>query len=195
MIAYLKGKLAHKDRTHVIIDVQGVGYEVKISLQTYDALANGSELCHLFTHLQIKEDSHTLVGFHSMDEKYLFLDLISVSGIGLSTALVMLSSFSSGEIRSAIMNENIGLIQSIKGIGSKTAQRVILELKDKCKKDTLFVDAGAASHDKSFGVKHEALAALVTLGLPRIAAEKSLDQLLKANPEASIEQLIKLALR
>jgi Holliday junction DNA helicase RuvA len=175
--------------------VQGVGYEVKISLQTYDALADGSELCHLFTHLQIKEDSHTLVGFHSMDEKYLFLDLISVSGIGLSTALVMLSSFSSGEIRSAIMNENTGLIQSIKGIGSKTAQRVILELKDKCKKDILFVDAGAASHDKSFGVKHEALAALVTLGLPRIAAEKSLDQLLKANPEASIEQLIKLALR
>ncbi|WP_395786380.1 Holliday junction branch migration protein RuvA [Aquirufa sp.] len=195
MIAYLKGKLAHKDRTHVIIDVQGVGYEVKISLQTYDALADGSELCHLFTHLQIKEDSHTLVGFHSMDEKYLFLDLISVSGIGLSTALVMLSSFSSGEIRSAIMNENIGLIQSIKGIGSKTAQRVILELKDKCKKDILFVDAGAAAHDKSFGVKHEALAALVTLGLPRIAAEKSLDQLLKANPDASIEQLIKLALR
>ena len=93
------------------------------------------------------------------------------------------------------MNENIALIQSIKGIGSKSAQRVILELKDKCKKDILFVDAGAASHDKSFGVKHEALAALVTLGLPRIAAEKSLDQLLKANPDASIEQLIKLALR
>ena len=97
MIAYLKGKLAHKDRAHVIIDVNGVGYEVKISLQTYAALADGVELCKLYTHLQVKEDSHTLVGFHSMDEKLLFLDLISVSGIGLSTALVMLSSFSSSK--------------------------------------------------------------------------------------------------
>jgi Holliday junction DNA helicase RuvA len=195
MIAYLKGKLAHKDRAHVIIDVNGVGYEVKISLQTFASLSEGDEACKLFTHLQVKEDSHTLVGFHSMDEKYLFLDLISVSGIGLSTALVMLSSFSSNEIRSAIMNENIALIQSIKGIGSKSAQRVILELKDKCKKDALFVEAGMASHDAHFGNKQEALAALVTLGLPRIAAEKSLDIILKSNPEASVEQLIKLALR
>ena len=195
MIAYLKGKLAHKDRAHVIIDVNGVGYEVKISLQTYATLADGEESCKLFTHLQVKEDSHTLVGFHSMDEKLLFLDLISVSGIGLSTALVMLSSFSSNEIRSAIMNENIALIQSIKGIGSKSAQRVILELKDKCKKDTLFVEAGMASHDANFGHKQEALAALVTLGIPRTAAEKSLDSILKSNPDASVENLIKLALR
>jgi holliday junction DNA helicase RuvA len=195
MIAYLKGKLAHKDRAHVVIDVNGVGYEVKISLQTYAALSDGEENCKLFTHLQVKEDSHTLVGFHSMDEKLLFLDLISVSGIGLSTALVMLSSFSSNEIRSAIMNENIALIQSIKGIGSKSAQRVILELKDKCKKDTLFVEAGIASHDAHFGNKQEALAALVMLGLPRVAAEKSLDSILKSNPEATVENLIKLALR
>ncbi|MHA8050030.1 Holliday junction branch migration protein RuvA [Aquirufa sp. ROCK-SH2] len=195
MIAYLKGKLAHKDRAHVIIDVNGVGYEVKISLQTYEALAATDELCQLFTHLQIKEDSHTLVGFYTFDEKLLFLDLISVSGIGLSTALVMLSSFSSSEIRAAIMNENLALIQSIKGIGSKTAQRVILELKDKCKKDSLFVDAGVAGSDQSFNVKKEALAALTTLGIPRLAAEKSLDQILKSSPNASIEQLIKLALR
>jgi Holliday junction DNA helicase RuvA len=195
MIAYLKGKLAHKDRAHVIIDVNGVGYEVKISLQTYGALSDGEESCKLFTHLQVKEDSHTLVGFHSMDEKLLFLDLISVSGIGLSTALVMLSSFSSNEIRSAIMNENIALIQSIKGIGSKSAQRVILELKDKCKKDSLFVEAGLASHDAHFGNKQEALSALITLGIPRTAAEKSLDSILKTNPDASVENLIKLALR
>ena len=195
MIAYLKGKLAHKDRAHVIIDVNGVGYEVKISLQTYASLADGEEHCKLFTHLQVKEDSHTLVGFHSMDEKLLFLDLISVSGIGLSTALMMLSSFSSNEIRSAIMNENIALIQSIKGIGSKSAQRVILELKDKCKKDTLFVEAGMASHDANYGHKQEALAALVTLGIPRTAAEKSLDTILKSNPDATVENLIKLALR
>ncbi|MHA8066794.1 Holliday junction branch migration protein RuvA [Aquirufa sp. ROCK2-A2] len=195
MIAYLNGKLAHKDRAHVIIDVNGVGYEVKISLQTYEALSDSGESCKLFTHLQIKEDSHTLVGFYEFDEKLLFLDLISVSGIGLSTALVMLSSFSSSEIRAAIMNENLGLIQSIKGIGSKTAQRVILELKDKCKKDTLFVEAKSSGADQTFNVKTEALAALVTLGIPRVAAEKSLDQILKSNPNASIEQLIKLALR
>lgn len=195
MIAYLQGKLAYKDRAHVIIDVNGVGYEVKISLQTFDALAGGEENCKLFTHLQIKEDAHTLVGFFEMDEKLLFLDLLSVSGVGVSTALVMLSSFSSGEIRGAIMNENIALIQSIKGIGSKTAQRVILELKDKCKKDALFVEAGKSSPDRTYGVKQEALSALVTLGIPRTAAEKSLDQILKSNPEASIEQLIKLALR
>jgi Holliday junction DNA helicase RuvA len=195
MIAYLNGKLAHKDRTHVIIDVNGIGYEVKISLQTYDALSNSGESCKLFTHLQIKEDSHTLVGFFEFDEKLLFLDLTSVSGIGLSTALVMLSSFSSSEIRAAIVNENLALIQSIKGIGSKTAQRVILELKDKCKKDSLFVDASASGADQSFNTKKEALAALITLGIPRIAAEKSLDQILKTNPSASIEQLIKLALR
>ncbi len=170
MIAYLQGKLAYKDRAHVIIDVQGVGYEVKISLQTFDSLSGGDENCKLFTHLQIKEDAHTLEGFYEMDEKLLFLDLISVSGVGVSTALVMLSSFSSGEIRGAIMNENIALIQSIKGIGSKTAQRVILELKDKCKKDTLFVEAGKSSPDKSYGVKQEALGALVTLGIPRAAA-------------------------
>jgi len=195
MIAYLQGKLAYKDRAHVIIDVQGVGYDVKISLQTYDSLSEGDEKCKLFTHLQIKEDAHTLVGFYEMDEKLLFLDLISVSGVGVTTALVMLSSFSSGEIRGAIMNENIALIQSIKGIGSKTAQRVILELKDKCKKDTLFVEVGKSSPDKSYGIKQEALSALVTLGIPRVAAEKNLDQLLKSNPEATIEQLIKLALR
>jgi Holliday junction DNA helicase RuvA len=195
MIAYLQGKLAYKDRAHVIIDVQGVGYDVKISLQTYDSLSEGDENCKLFTHLQIKEDAHTLVGFYEMDEKLLFLDLISVSGVGVTTALVMLSSFSSGEIRGAIMNENIALIQSIKGIGSKTAQRVILELKDKCKKDTLFVEAGKSSPDKSYGIKQEALGALVTLGIPRVAAEKNLDQLLKSNPDATIEQLIKLALR
>ena len=118
-----------------------------------------------------------------------------IKDAGLSTALVMLSSFSSNEIRSAIMNDNIALIQSIKGIGSKSAQRVILELKDKCKKDVLFVEAGIASHDANYGHKQEALSALITLGIPRTAAEKSLDTILKSNPDATVENLIKLALR
>ena len=193
MIAYLKGKLAYKDRTQVIIDVNGIGYECKISLQTYDALSEGEELIKLFTHLQIKEDSHTLVGFYELSEKQMFLDLISVSGVGLSTALVMLSSFSAPEIRAAIANENVAMIQSIKGIGSKTAQRIVLELKDKSKKDALI--SQSESTQGSYLVKQEALIALVTLGIPKATAEKSIDSILKSNPSLSIEELIKLALR
>jgi Holliday junction DNA helicase RuvA len=193
MIAYLKGKLVYKDRTQVIIDVNGIGYECKISLQTYDALKEGEEAIKLFTHLQIKEDAHTLVGFYELSEKKMFLDLISVSGVGLSTALVMLSSFSADEIRAAIAHENVGMIQSIKGIGSKTAQRIILELKDKSKKDALI--AQTETNQTSYLVKQEALIALVTLGIPKASAEKSIDSILKSNPNCSIEELIKLALR
>lgn len=194
MIAYLKGKLVYKDRTQVIIDVNGIGYECKISLQTYDALREGEEQIKLFTHLQIKEDAHTLVGFYEVAEKKMFLDLISVSGVGLSTALVMLSSFSADEIRTAITNENVGMIQSIKGIGSKTAQRIILELKDKTKKDSL-LSGSEVGNNSAFLVKQEALKALVTLGIPKATAEKSIDSILKSNPNSSIEELIKLALR
>lgn len=193
MIAYLKGKLVYKDRTQVIIDVNGIGYECKISLQTFDALKEGEEAIKLFTHLQIKEDAHTLVGFYELTEKKMFLDLISVSGVGLSTALVMLSSFSADEIRAAIANENVGMIQSIKGIGSKTAQRIILELKDKSKKDALITQS--ESNQASYLVKQEALIALVTLGIPKASAEKSIDVILKNNPNCSVEELIKLALR
>lgn len=194
MIAYLKGKLAYKDRTQVIIDVNGVGYECKISLQTFDALKEGEEAIKLFTHLQIKEDAHTLVGFSDLNEKNMFLDLISVSGVGLSTALVMLSSFSAEEIRAGIANENVTMIQSIKGIGSKTAQRIILELKDKSKKDSLLANVDLPKGSSSL-VRQEALAALVTLGIPKSSAEKSIDVILKNNPSCSIEDLIKLALR
>jgi len=194
MIAYLKGKLVYKDRTQVIIDVNGIGYECKISLQTYDALNEGDEHIKLFTHLQIKEDSHTLVGFFELSEKKMFLDLISVSGVGLSTALVMLSSFSADEIRAGIANENVAMIQSIKGIGSKTAQRIILELKDKSKKDNL-LSISEGGQTGSYLIKQEALIALVTLGIPKATAEKSIDSILKSNPTCSIEDLIKLALR
>ncbi|MEY4382825.1 MAG: helicase [Bacteroidota bacterium] len=194
MIAYLKGKLVYKDRTQVIIDVNGIGYECKISLQTYDALNEGDEHIKLFTHLQIKEDSHTLVGFFELSEKKMFLDLISVSGVGLSTALVMLSSFSADEIRAGIANENVAMIQSIKGIGSKTAQRIILELKDKSKKDNL-LSISDGGQTGSYLIKQEALIALVTLGIPKATAEKSIDSILKSNPTCSIEDLIKLALR
>lgn len=193
MIAYLQGFLAYKDRTQAIVDVHGVGYELKISLQTFDHLPELNQEVKLLTFLQIKEDAHTLVGFHTMEEKELFLHLISISGIGLSTAIIMLSSFSATEIKTAIVSENVGLIQSIKGIGAKTAQRVVLELKDKLKKEHYFDPT--TSNASSINEKSEALAALVTLGIPRAVAEKSIDQILKSNPGASVEDLIKLALR
>jgi Holliday junction DNA helicase RuvA len=194
MIDYIKGEITELTPAFVVLETGGIGYFVHITLPTYSFLGDENS-AKLFVYEAIREDAHVLYGFRYQSERQLFLLLISVSGIGLSTALVMLSSFSSNEIRSAIMNENIALIQSIKGIGSKSAQRVILELKDKCKKDTLFVEAGMASHDANFGHKQEALAALVTLGIPRTAAEKSLDSILKSNPDASVENLIKLALR
>jgi holliday junction DNA helicase RuvA len=199
MIAYIDGKLTYKDPAYVIIDVNGVGYEMKISLQTYSALQDGNERCKLFTYLSIKEDSHTLFGFKEIDEKMLFMDLLSVSGIGPSTALVMLSSLSSGEIRHALMNEDVKTIQSIKGIGAKTAQRAIIELKDKLRKENML--GGGSTATTIFGVsnakvKNEALAALVTLGIPKNVAEKSLEAILKKEgDDVTVEQLIKLALR
>jgi len=199
MIAYIDGKLTYKDHAYVIIDVNGVGYEMKISLQTYSALQEGNERCKLFTYLSIKEDSHTLFGFKELDEKTLFMDLLSVSGIGPSTALVMLSSLSSGEIRYALMNEDVKTIQSIKGIGAKTAQKAIIDLKDKLRKENML--GGSSTSTTIFGVsntkvKNEALAALVTLGIPKNVAEKSLESILKREgDDVTVEQLIKLALR
>lgn len=197
MIAYLDGKLAYKDPSYVIIDVSGVGYQVKISLQTYAALHNTGERCKLHTLLIVREDSHTLFGFHDAEEKILFEDLTSVSGIGPSTALVMLSSLSSPEIKQAIVNEDVKTIQSIKGIGLKTAQRAIIELKDKLKKDNLI--SGVTPNifnTENAKVRNESLAALVMLGIPRATAEKSIDTILKREGnDITVEQLIKLALR
>lgn len=196
MIAYVNGTVAYKDPAYAIIDVNGIGYEVKISLQTYTSLPELGERCKLVTFLSIREDAHVLYGFWGNDEKKLFLDLTSISGIGPSTALVMLSSLSSSEIRQGIIDEDLRLIQSIKGIGSKTAQRVILELKDKIRKEEL-VSTGPKSQETSSGtIRNEALAALVTLGIPKPTAEKSVDTILKREGNSiSVENLIKLALR
>ncbi|HEV7348266.1 Holliday junction branch migration protein RuvA [Telluribacter sp.] len=196
MIAYVEGKLAYKDPAYAIVDTQGVGYEVRISLQTYAALPEPGERCKLFTYLNIREDAHVLFGFAEPDEKLLFLDLVGVSGVGPSTALVMLSSLSSPEIRHAIMNEDVRVVQSIKGIGSKTAQRVILELKDKMRKEALTSPLPMLRGTSGSQVRNEALAALVTLGIPKPAAEKSVDTILKREGDGiTVEQLIKLALR
>ncbi|TDE11112.1 Holliday junction branch migration protein RuvA [Dyadobacter psychrotolerans] len=196
MIAYVNGTVSYKDPAYTIIDVNGIGYEIKISLQTYTAMPENGERCKLVTYLNIREDAHVLYGFWAADEKKLFLDLIGISGVGPSTALVMLSSLSSHEIRQGIVDEDLRLIQSIKGIGSKTAQRVILELKDKIRKEEWGMTDNKTVSNQPHTSKSEALAALVTLGIPKATAEKSIDAIIKREgQDLSVEQLIKLALR
>ena len=199
MIAYLNGTLAYKDPALAIIDVQGVGYEIRISLATYSKLPAEDEKAKLYTYQYIKEDANTLYGFLDPNEKALFMHLISVSGIGPGTGIVMVSSLSVGEIRQAIVSEDVRAIQSIKGVGPKTAQRVVLELKDRLRKDELLAKAGvdtvplARAHNTS---RAEALAALVTLGFARAAAEKTLDSIQhRHGNELSVEELIKFALK
>ncbi|GAB3340904.1 Holliday junction branch migration protein RuvA [Larkinella ripae] len=197
MIAYISGKVTQKDPTLVILEANGVGYEIHVSLYTSTVLPNLGEPYKLYTYQHIREDAQTLYGFADLDEKTLFLDLIGVSGIGPNTALTMLSTLTPVELRQAILMENIRAIQGIKGIGSKTAQRVILELRDKMKKAGILAQADSPTYRMSANpVRDEALAALVTLGIPKPVAEKSLDTILKREgEELSVEQLIRLALK
>ena len=197
MIAFLNGRLVHKDPTHVLIDVSGVGYFVKISLQTYSALKDTEELIKLHTLLIVREDSHTLFGFSKHEEKELFEHLISVSGIGPSIAIVMLSSLSSAEIIQAIVSEDVPTIQAVKGIGIKTAQRAIIELKDKLKKELISTGINPTVFaGQNLTLRGEALTALVTLGIPKNAAEKNIDTILRrTGGDVTLEELIKLALR
>lgn len=195
MINYLQGKLAVKDPTYVVIDVNGVGYEAKISLITYAVIKN-LDSTKIFTHLHIKEDAHTLFGFSEESEKKRFLDLISISGVGPSTGLMILSSLSPEELQRAIINDDIKTIQSVKGIGLKTAQRIVLELKDKMKKEGLLDKAVELIPRPDNTLRSEALSALTTLGIGKPAAEKSVDMLLKQHgQQIKLEELIKLALK
>ncbi len=195
MINYLNGKLVVKDPTYVVVDINGIGYEAKISLSTYAAVKNLDEV-KLFTHLNIKEDAHTLYGFFEPSEKKRFLDLISISGVGPSTALMILSSLSPEELQHAIVSENVPVIQRVKGIGSKTAQRIVLELKDKMKKEGLLDKLADISVKYDNTLRSEALSALTTLGIAKPAAEKSVDLVLKEHgQEIKLEDLIKLALK
>jgi Holliday junction DNA helicase RuvA len=195
MIAYIKGKLVHKDPTYVVIDVQGIGYEIHISLTTFSAIKS-QESCMLHTYLNIKEDSHTLYGFSTQAEKKVFLLLISISGVGPSTGLMVQSSLSASELQQAIVNEDVRTIQSVKGIGAKTAQRIILELKDKILKEGISATDEKSSVNGYNTVRNEALSALVTLGISKNVAEKTLDKILKnSGNEVTLEELIKLALK
>ena len=195
MIAFVDGKLVVKDPTFVIIDVGGIGYEIKISLNTFSSI-KGTERCKLNTYFHVKEDAQTLYGFSNLDEKSLFLHLIGVSGIGPGTALVMLSSLSVDEVKGAIVNEQVAVIQGVKGIGTKTAQRVILELKDKIKKEGFFESASGSKSYQNKSIRNEALTALVTLGISKAVAERNVDTILKNNgSEITLEELIKLSLK
>jgi Holliday junction DNA helicase RuvA len=191
MIYHLKGQLIEKNPTHVVIDCNGVGYFVHISLHTFSLLKN-SEAIHLFTHLQVKEDSHSLYGFMEKSERELFRLLISVSGVGSSTARAMLSSLEPKQIMDAIASGDAVTIQKIKGIGTKTAQRVILDLKDKILKvfgiDEIFVSQNNTN-------KEEALSALETLGFLRKSAEKVVDRIMKETTDPTVETIIKLSLK
>lgn len=191
MIAHLQGRLVEKTPTDVVIDCNGVGYQVNISLHTFSLLPD-SENIKLYTFLLVKEDSHTLYGFAEKAERELFKLLISVSGVGAGTARTMLSSLEPKHIIHSIGTGDVGTIQSIKGIGTKTAQRVILDLKDKVLKLYDLEEVSGSGYNTN---KEEALSALEVLGFNKKLAEKAIEKIVKENPSASVETIIKQALK
>lgn len=192
MITQIQGKLVEKNPTHLVVDCHGVGYFVNITLNTYGTLPQ-SEAIKLYTYLQIKEDAHNLYGFLTKAEREVFVLLISVSGVGAGTARTMLSSLTAAQVRSAIINGDVATIQSVKGIGAKTAQRVILDLKEKMTKLQDFQDI---PYNEVNTNKEEALAALEVLGFVRKQAEKVVDRIMRTSSEQlSVEEIIKQALK
>lgn len=191
MITHLRGKLVEKTPTDLVVECGGVGYLVHISLHTFSLLPEG-EAISIYTHLQVKEDSHSLYGFMEVSERAIFRLLISVSGIGANTARTMLSSLSPEELKDAIAGSNVGAIQSVKGIGLKTAQRVIIELKDKILKIYDLQELSAPLDNTN---KEEALFALEVLGFTRKQSDKMVERILKESPGLSVEQIIKQTLK
>ncbi len=191
MIAQIQGRLVEKTPTDVVIDCHGVGYHINISLHTFSLIPDGEQL-RLYTFLQIKEDAHTLYGFIEKQERELFKLLLSVSGVGASTARTMLSSLQPNQIIQAIAANDVATIQGVKGIGAKTAQRIILDLKDKVLKVYDLDDVSTLPNNTN---KEEALSALEVLGFNKKTSEKVIDKIVKEDPNASVEQLIKQALK
>ena len=190
MITHIKGRLTEKTPTYVVIDCNGIGYKLNISLQTYSNIKE--EDCFLFTHLSVKEDSHTLYGFSDEDERTLFRNLISVSGVGPSTAQVVLSTFTPKETCQYIISADVAALQSVKGIGGKTAQRIIIDLKDKLGKGITTTDIPLYQNND---LRSEALSALVALGFSKKVAEQKVDNILRESSEdISVEALVKSAL-
>ncbi len=191
MITHVKGRLVEKAPTSVVIESNGIGYLINISLNTFSQIPDNENL-KLYTHLQIKEDSHTLYGFYTIKEREIFRLLISVNGIGSNIARTMLSSISPDQIIDAISRENVSLIQSVKGIGSKTAQRVIIDLRDKILK-VYDLDEGITSSNNTN--KEEALSALEVLGINKRSSERLVDKIVIENPDISAESIIKETLK
>jgi holliday junction DNA helicase RuvA len=191
MFEYLKSKLVELNPAYAVMECCGVGYFIHISLNTYSALKEGLE--HpVYLHQVIREDAHLLFGFAEKQERELFRLLITVSGIGANTARMMLSSLSVIDLKNAILTDNVKALQSIKGIGLKTAQRVIIDLRDKIGKAGTEADIFATASNTK---KEEALSALVMLGFNKVSAEKVLDKILKENPALTVEQIIKISLK
>ena len=190
MITHVKGRLVEKNPAFVVIDCNGLGYLLRISLHTFSQIGD-SESCMLYTHLSIKEDSHTLFGFAEREERELFRHLISVSGVGPNTAQMILSSLSPEDAQQAILAENVSILKSVKGIGGKTAQRIILDLKDKLSKQGIIVEQSITKHNTT---REEALSALTMLGFSKNAIEKVIDKELQEGALV-VEELVKRVLK
>ena len=191
MITHIKGKLIEKNPSFVIIDCNGVGYLLRISLQTFSKLSD-DEQCMLFSHLAIKEDSQTLYGFFDKNERELFRQLISVSGVGPNTAQMILSSLTPQEIQQSILTENVILLKGVKGIGGKTAQRIILDLKDKIAKIGITTNSSSNSYNT---IREEALSALTMLGFSKSSMQKFVDDVLQDDCNIEVEELVKQVLK
>lgn len=192
MIEFLNGRLIEKNPAYAVVECNGIGYYVNISLQTFESIGN-SEACKIFTHLIVREDAHSLYGFTTVQERQLFRHLISVSGVGPNTARIILSSYKSEDILAAIANNNIDVLKSIKGIGAKTAQRIVLDLKDKIAKDTPQMEISSLQDNT---IRDEALSALAVLGFDRSRSTKVLQKVFNSlGSEITVEQVIKEALK
>jgi len=192
MISFLKGKKDYIDPTKLVLDVNGVGYDINISLRTFSSLKDKDDI-FIHTHLNVKEDSHTLYGFNSINEKETFLSLLSINGVGPSTAIMILSSLSALELKKAIINSDTNKIKSVKGIGLKTAQRIILELKDKISLDGIDSDKISSVYDNT--IRDEALSALSSLGISKKIVERHINDILQRESDISLENLIKEVLK
>jgi Holliday junction DNA helicase RuvA len=192
MYEYITGKIVFKSATNLVVECNGIGYNLHVSLSTFSK-AELNSVQKIYTHLSVKEDAHTLYGFADEEERRMFRHLITVNGIGASTARMILSSLNPVELQDAIIHANAPVLQSIKGIGSKSAQRIIIDLKDKILKGE--GSAPAVMESATSSSRQEALSALMTLGFARNAAEKSLDSVIKSKGASlSVEELIKSAL-
>ena len=191
MIAQIKGRLIEKTPTYVIVDCNGVGYEIHISLNTFSALDN-DELCSLYTHFIVREDAQLLYGFKEKSERELFRLLISVSGVGANTAMMILSSLSPKETKQAILSGDVNTLKSVKGIGAKSAERIIIDLRDKIGK---VENTGGISSIQNNTIKEEALSALIMLGFAKKSAETALTKVMSSREDLTVEELIKQALK